>query len=48
MKLIKNSKKYQIVEMLWEMIRSRFLEDNGMTIILKTYADWGMKSSIQM
>ena len=36
MKLIKNSKKYEIAEMLWEMIRSRFLEDNGIRIIDKT------------
>ena len=35
MKLIKNSKKYQIDDMLWEMIRSRFLEDNGIRIIDK-------------
>ena len=35
MKLIKNSKQYDVDAMLWEMIRSRFLEDNGIRILVK-------------
>lgn len=35
MKKIKNSKQYDVDDMLWEMIRSRFLEDNGIQILDK-------------
>lgn len=35
MKMIKNSKQYDVDAMLWEMIRSRFLEDNGIRILDK-------------